>query len=154
MRHYHTRQHLDECLTQFHDYRGLAKRPEEIEIAIWFHDAIYDTYRSDNEKKSALWAGEYLASAGVNRNTVKRVTNMILATKTHETNDPDSALMVGINLAILDAPPNVFERYDRAIRLEYAWVPEAAIPFGSHTGTGGLSRASIHIRYTGHPSSV
>ena len=52
-RYYHTLQHIAECLVRFHTIRHLATNPSEIEVALWFHDAIYDTRRDDNEVRSA-----------------------------------------------------------------------------------------------------
>jgi len=64
-RRYHTLQHLEECFARFDELRALAEHPRDVELAIWFHDAIYDTRRSDNEARSAAWgrsvAGEYEA---------------------------------------------------------------------------------------------
>ena len=135
-RHYHTQRHIAECLAQFRRHRALAARPDEIEIALWFHDAVYDTHRRDNEENSARWACAYLTSEGIDPDAVKRITALILATKTHQTDDPDAALLVDIDLAILGAPHDVFERYDQAIRREYAWLPEAQYRSGR---TGVLS---------------
>ena len=53
-RKYHTQQHLTECFTHFNDIQHLAKHPEEIALALWFHDAIYKIGRNDNEQKSAI----------------------------------------------------------------------------------------------------
>src|SRR5215207_157618 len=55
-RKYHTLQHLAECLAHFEAVRDLAEQPAEVEMALWFHDAIYDTQRHDNEEKSADWS--------------------------------------------------------------------------------------------------
>ncbi len=55
-RHYHTLQHLEECLSLFASLRDLAAHPAELEIALWFHDAIYDVKRDDNEALCAEWA--------------------------------------------------------------------------------------------------
>jgi predicted metal-dependent HD superfamily phosphohydrolase len=54
-RKYHTIQHLDECFVHLEHVRELADHPEEIELALWFHDAIYDTSKKDNEQRSADW---------------------------------------------------------------------------------------------------
>jgi predicted metal-dependent HD superfamily phosphohydrolase len=48
-RHYHTVRHLEECFAELAAVRADAARPAEVELALWFHDAIYDTARHDNE---------------------------------------------------------------------------------------------------------
>lgn len=37
-RHYHTRQHLQECFARFDEIADLAQHPDDVELAIWFHD--------------------------------------------------------------------------------------------------------------------
>ena len=123
-RHYHSDKHISACLQQFLDYRSIAERPAEIEIAFWFHDAIYDTHRNDNEEKSAALATQELKKLNVFADAIERVHQMILATKTHIPETPDAAILVDIDLGILGASPEDFENYDIAIRKEYHWVPE------------------------------
>ena len=53
-RHYHTDKHIAECLTQLQTLRYQATRPAEIEVALWFHDAVYDTRRPANEERNFL----------------------------------------------------------------------------------------------------
>lgn len=124
-RHYHTDAHIAACLIELESIRHLALHPDEIAVAIWFHDAVYDSRRSDNEVQSAAWATSYLTETGASKDVIARITAMILATKSHDAHDVDSALMVDIDLHILGRPPSIFEAYDHAIRQEYAWVPES-----------------------------
>ena len=122
-RFYHNDQHISECLSHFQKLRRSADHPAEIEIAFWFHDAVYDTRANDNEERSADWAKAFLTISGVNQVSIERVVSMIIATKTHETDDTDSEILVDIDLGILGASEEAFERYDAAIRSEFHWVP-------------------------------
>lgn len=125
LRAYHNVTHLEDCLRQLDGALSEAQRPNVVEAALWFHDAVYDPKASDNEEQSAAWARTSLLDAGVAEEAVRRIGAMILATKHNgEPDSSDAALMLDIDLSILGREPNVFEQYDRAIREEYAWVPE------------------------------
>ena len=124
-RYYHNLGHVEACLEVFRQFRHLARRPHEIELAIWFHDAVYDTRRDDNESRSADWASAYLNEHGAKASVTARIAGMICATKHHETDDEDTALLLDVDLSILGMPPDVFAAYDAAIRREFEWVPEA-----------------------------
>jgi len=122
-RHYHDESHVSECLGHLSSTSHLAVQRQEIEVAIWFHDAIYDSTKADNEERSADWAREYLSGEGVSENTIERIYNMIIATKTHKANTDDEELLLDIDLGILGTSASTFEQYDQAIRKEYHWVP-------------------------------
>ena len=123
-RHYHTQQHLTECLALFDALRAHAEQPANIELALWFHDAIYDVQGHDNEARSAHWAVQALAAGGVDAARCQRVHDLIMATcHTALPASPDQALLVDIDLAILGAPAARFAQYTRQIGAEYAWVP-------------------------------
>lgn len=125
-RKYHTVQHLAECLAHFEAVRDLAERPAEIEIALWFHDGIYDTQRHDNERQSADWARAVLEGHGAEPAAVLRVDELVMAT-CHSALpvSPDAQLLVDVDLSILGALPPRFAEYEAQIREEYAFVPEA-----------------------------
>ncbi|MEM7112442.1 MAG: N-methyl-D-aspartate receptor NMDAR2C subunit [Chloroflexota bacterium] len=124
-RHYHNQDHVAACLRLLQAHQSLASQPAEIAVAFWFHDAVYDAQRGDNEEESAAWAMRFLAEQNVAQSTIDRIEALILATKTHDTLvDDDQKLMIDIDLAILGQPPAVFAAYDAAIRREYAWVEE------------------------------
>lgn len=126
-RHYHTLQHLEECLAAFERVRELAERPAEVELALWFHDAIYDVRRHDNEARSAERASNALLAAGAEPAVATRVSELVLATR-HAVECAalvrDAQLVVDVDLAILGAPRERFDEYEAQIRAEYAWVPE------------------------------
>lgn len=124
-RHYHSINHLQDCLRQFDDVRTQAQDPAQVELAIWFHDAVYDTARADNEAQSADWARRTVLDAGGTEETAERISGLIIATDHLETPaGGDAALLCDIDLTILGASPERFDQYERQIRAEYGWVPE------------------------------
>jgi predicted metal-dependent HD superfamily phosphohydrolase len=124
-RYYHNLTHVEDCLSMFDRTRSLALHPEEVELAIWFHDAVYDTRSSDNEQKSAEWAGEVIRQSGLEERIAERVAASILATRHLENvSGPDAQLLVDVDLSILGRDPASFQRYEENIRKEYARVPE------------------------------
>ncbi len=123
-RAYHTGEHLSACLTHLDKAADLAGAPEEIEIALWFHDAVYRTRAQDNERRSARWAADFLTSAGASDIVASRVEKLIIATEHSAVpGDPDAALLVDIDLAILGSPPDAYRAFEANIRREYKWVP-------------------------------
>ncbi len=123
-RRYHTQQHLEECLALLEQVRDLAEHPEEVEMALWFHDAIYDVKGSGNEERSAEWAHRALTSAGAAAAAAERVRQLVLVTR-HDgvPGNVDEQVLVDIDLAILGAERPRFDEYERQIRDEYAFVP-------------------------------
>lgn len=130
-RHYHTLAHLDGCLDTFELVRSLCARPDEAELALWLHDVIWTPLGTDNEAQSATWAQELCRQAGLPAEIGSRVCALILATKHDGTPlSGDAAVVADVDLAILGASPDVFGRYEAAIRAEYAAVPEAEFRAG------------------------
>jgi predicted metal-dependent HD superfamily phosphohydrolase len=129
-RHYHDLRHI-ETLLDLAARHPLDDR-EAVEAAIWFHDAIYDPRRKDNEEKSAELAVARLRDVAAN-DRIARIAMMIRATAGHalpECPDPraraDCALFLDMDLAILAGAPAAFAAYERDVRREYAWLPEPA----------------------------
>jgi predicted metal-dependent HD superfamily phosphohydrolase len=124
-RAYHNKAHLKDCLAQFDLVRESAHEPDQVEIALWFHDAIYNPHAADNEAQSAAWAIQALTQGDIALTLTEQVGEFILATQ-HQImpSGHDAQLMVDIDLSILGRAPAVFDEYDQQIRLEYQWVPE------------------------------
>ena len=130
-RAYHNLDHLAHCLAEFDGARGHAAEPVTAELAIWFHDSVYDPSRGDNEERSSEWARGVLAYLGASPGQIAAVQVMVLATKhtdeAAKADGPqvtDSPLVEDIDLAILGQAPEVFDAYERAIREEYRHVPD------------------------------
>lgn len=130
-RAYHSVHHLAECFARFDEVEALVRESGEVQVALWFHDAVYDTHRHDNEAASAAWAGAVTRVAGGTEAVAGRIERLILATR-HDAvpSDPDQALLVDIDLAILGAPRERFDEYEAQIRREYGWVPEGEFRAG------------------------
>lgn len=119
-RHYHTLYHVKECLRELDDAHHIVRRPDIVELALWYHDIIYIPGRKDNEERSArlahsacIW-GEIPFADDVER--------IVLATR-HDRppNDELEALAVDADLAILGQQPRVFDAYEQRLRQEY-WL--------------------------------
>jgi predicted metal-dependent HD superfamily phosphohydrolase len=125
-RKYHTLQHLNECIAWFEQVGHLAKRPYEVEIALWFHDAVYDLQSHDNEEQSAGLACLSLMMANVNSDIIERIAQLVLATAhSVESTLHDEQLLVDIDLSILGASSERFAEYEAQIRDEYSFVEDA-----------------------------
>jgi predicted metal-dependent HD superfamily phosphohydrolase len=123
-RHYHTLRHVTDCLKEFDSVRHQARQPVAVELAIWFHDALYDTHGGDDEARSAGLAEQCLSGNGSSADLVEAVKRLVMATKNHEASrDVDSPLLVDVDLSILGQPEERFHEYEVQIRQEYAWVP-------------------------------
>ncbi len=121
-RAYHNTRHIDECLAEFDSVRADAAHPIALELAIWFHDVIYDPRANDNEEQSAAFSTLQLQE--ISDDLARHVSDLILATKTHLPGEvQDAELLIDIDLSILGKPAPRFAEYEAAIRSEYAWVP-------------------------------
>ena len=120
---YHNLAHLEDCLGEFDRARQLATDPAAVELAIWFHDAVYDPRAADNEERSAELAKDWLSDVHASDALTDSVGRLILATKNHDASlHADAPLLVDVDLSILGKPPEQFWEYERQIREEYAWV--------------------------------
>lgn len=124
-RSYHNLAHIEMCLDELDRAEYLAERPRDIEYAIWFHDVVYDTHRSDNEARSADLALSVIESATMKRITAAAVKDLIHATQHNSApSTNDGRLIADIDLAILGQKTTVFDAYETAIRKEFAWIDE------------------------------
>ncbi len=130
-RHYHAWDHIEALLRWFGQRRDHLHHPAAVELAILFHDAVYDPTRSDNEAESARLLKDAVLP-GLDDAVRARAARMVEATARHEIPDglapadrSDMAEFLDMDLSILGARTDVFDAYEQAIRREYAFVPEA-----------------------------
>ncbi len=100
---------------------------DEVELAIFFHDAIYDSRRRDSEARSvALFLGLAEDSASLAADALARVARLIEATAYHDVSaDVATQLLLDLDLSILGVPAETYATYVRQVRREYAHVPDA-----------------------------
>ena len=130
-RAYHTLRHIAHCLDELESVRGLAEDPVAVEMALWYHDAVYDPRAKDNEEQSAGIAAQAAAAMGLPAAFGARVAGLILVS-THLSPPTDAAprLFADIDLSILGQAEDAFDEYERQVRVEYSWVPEPAFRAG------------------------
>ena len=124
-RHYHSLDHIAECLYEFDTVRAQAADPTAVEAAIWFHDVVYDGRRADNEEQSANIADAALEKLGAAMKLRERVRQLILLTRHDRAPDSeDGKLIVDIDLASLAVPAREFDHNTQLIRQEYPHISE------------------------------
>jgi predicted metal-dependent HD superfamily phosphohydrolase len=130
-RHYHNLRHVRDCLDQMKLCVNQLADPRALAAAIWFHDAVYDPTRPDNEARSADLADQYLRTMNEPEEFIAKVHDLILDTRhTAPPTTPDGQYLVDIDLSILGRDGETFDAYDGAIRREYAHVPEPEYRIG------------------------
>jgi len=147
-RQYHTLEHIAALLQQLDAHKAGLRDADGVALAILFHDIVYDPRRQDNEQKSAALARQHLTALGFAPSLIGRVVAYIEATqhgRAIDTEDPDLALLLDLDLSTLAAAPDAYRLYASAIRREYAHVPEALYRFGRRQVLQGfLARAQIY----------
>ncbi len=133
-RHYHSLSHVAALLSLLSAHREHFTDPDAVEAAIWFHDAVYDARAKGpmNEVHSAELAVARLAGA-VDAKRLDWIRRVIEATATHVLPEGlgaaevgDAALFLDMDLSILGAEEAEFDKYEAAVRREYAFVDDEA----------------------------
>lgn len=150
-RRYHTGEHVAEVLAEV--ARLLPTEPAAdagaVELAAWYHDAIYDVRAGGgaSEDASARLAASEVRAAGGTDALVAEVVRLIRLTAGHtvDPGDRSGAVLVDADLWILSAPPERYDRYVADVRAEYAHVPEATW----RTGRGEVLRRFLDAAAAG-----
>ena len=145
-RHYHNVKHVADCLRELAPVRPKCDDALAAETALLFHDYEYNPTRHDNEERSADEAAMALRALGWQGERIETVRALVLATKhAGAPGTPDAMIVVDVDLSVLGKPPETFDAYERAIRKEYADVPDDAFRAGrSAVLRGFLSRPRIY----------
>ncbi|MGB1240979.1 MAG: hypothetical protein ACPG49_00555 [Chitinophagales bacterium] len=124
-RHYHNLTHLQELFELLLPLAAKLEHPKAVYFAIFYHDIIYNSFRKDNELKSAEYADKVLPLLKVDSTTIQLTYSLIMATKDHHAMLPsnDFHYFLDADLAILGANREKYDAYAKAIRQEYRHVP-------------------------------
>lgn len=127
-RGYHSLSHPETMLVQLFALQDRFSWWEPVEIATWWHDAIYDPSRHDNEVQSAVLMRDDLRGLADQR-LIDRAATLIEATAHHavpEGLEPNVAhgiaLFLDVDMGILGAAPAAFAAYEAGIAAEYVPV--------------------------------
>lgn len=139
-RHYHNLTHVQALLHWAEHYQAQLPDYDAVRFAIWYHDVVYQTRNQDNEERSAGLAEQELLKLNVPPGTIQTATQLIRATKTHQTVGlpEEGRWFLDFDLSILGSAPDVYHAYSQAIRREYSWVPEPLYRQGRRQVLGGF----------------
>jgi len=123
-RRYHDLAHLAAVLGLVGELAE-ASDPDAVRLAAWYHDAVYDPQRTDNEEVSAQRARAGLRGL-VPDERLAEVERLVLLTAGHDpaADDANGAVLCDADLAVLAGPPEAYAAYASAIRAEYAHLSD------------------------------
>ena len=117
-RRYHDKKHLAFCLQQLDSAAHLVEDRVAVEMAIWFHDIVYQPDAGDNEENSATLF-RYLVTPYLQPDLINKVCKIILATKHIDApENADQAFMLDIDLSSMGLPWKYFCRDANDLRTE------------------------------------
>ncbi|MDN5743841.1 MAG: hypothetical protein L0H31_01825 [Nocardioidaceae bacterium] len=131
-RGHHGLDHLREVLERLGELAAVGTPFDAVavQLAAWFHDAVYDGER-DSEERSAAWAEDalppYLDAAAV-----AEVARLVRLTEHHRPGeeDPNGHALSDADLWILAADPDRYATYVAAVRREYTQLSDDVFAAG------------------------
>lgn len=134
-RYYHNLNHIGSLFELFERFMPHINQPAITGFSIFYHDIVYDTFRHDNEEKSAAKAREQLQQLNINRSLLHAIELFILATKTHDIPNGfpfknDLSFFLDFDLSILGVKWEDYFMYSYNIRKEFNQYPDTAYKEG------------------------
>ncbi|KDQ63604.1 hypothetical protein JAAARDRAFT_384709 [Jaapia argillacea MUCL 33604] len=127
-RRYHTIDHINSMLSLCGRYAANLDDPKAVELAIWFHDVIYDpkATHGDNELKSIEEFNKYAVERQLSVPQKTAVAELIHSTIKHEipgeltaVSKNDLSYFLDFDLEVLSRDKEAYEIYAAQIRQEY-----------------------------------
>lgn len=122
-RHYHNLEHLEKMFSELEKVESQIKELDTLQFAIYYHDIIYKSTKSDNEHQSALIFEKRISETSFTN--FRECMTQIEATKEHKfSNDNDINILLDLDLSILGKSPKEYKNYYVNIRKEYQIYPD------------------------------
>jgi predicted metal-dependent HD superfamily phosphohydrolase len=124
-RHYHNLTHIQKMLDFSFLHADKIQDIETLQLAIFYHDIIYNSLSKNNETDSAALAIEQLSRTNFPKEKIRLVEQFIVSTQKHFPLIVHSDLhyFLDFDLAILGTDRTIYVDYAEKIRKEYKWVP-------------------------------
>jgi len=126
-RFYHNLAHIKSLLSNAERIKEFFSYSDELPLAIWYHDIIYNPFSKTNEEDSAKFALTELQKIDFPSLKLKNVAHIINRTKNHFFRDENESielqLMLDLDLQTLGSTPENYDENNKNIRKEYKAVP-------------------------------
>lgn len=148
VRFYHTFQHVESLLIQYHELFSYWSNPKEVYLAFVYHDVIYEYGAKDNEEQSALFAQQHIHNhMPQSELNVAYIMSLIRHTANHghlqrEEINEEEQLFLDCDMSILGSSSAAFQEYEQQIEQEYTQVfPKILYRLGRKRFRSRLSKA-------------
>lgn len=117
-RYYHNLSHIRSMISLSKQFEKQVEDYDSFLFSVFYHDAIYDTAKNDNEKQSSLLLRDHLIKTTFDK--IEKCMKLIESTANHiAINDFDFSLFLDIDLSILGESWSHYQNYMSNIRKEY-----------------------------------
>lgn len=124
IRFYHNLNHLARMLSELQPVKSYISDRDTLLFAIFYHDIIYEPTQNDNEHKSARLFNRRISQTSFAR--LDRCKAHMEATARHEESaDPDTNILLDLDISIFGQNREEYEKYRENIRKEFSIYPDA-----------------------------
>lgn len=144
-RRYHDVEHLADCLREV-DGLPASHTRDLVELALWYHDAVYVPAATDCEHQSAVLLERDAASLGLAEGVSRSAAALVEGTAhgAGRVSSDEAALVADIDLAILGRDPLRFMDFEYSVEEEFHAVPTIAFRRGRGRFLARLLEAPIY----------
>ncbi len=142
-RHYHSIAHIQDCMHSLDTVREALDDPDAVELALYFHDAVYRIGAADNEARSADMAASLLRH-GMDDARLERIQTLILDTRHNgAASSVDGQYLADVDLCAFGRPWAQFALDLPLLRAEAPHLSDETF----HRGRNGFLRRFIERGY-------